>query len=516
MKEENEEKHLFEDGRKRPRYSGILLHSTSLPGRYGIGDLGRDAWKFIDFLDEADQSVWQCLPLGPLGSSGSPYQSLSAFAGNILLISPDLLAEDGLLEESDLADCPDFSPYTVDYEAAAAYKTALLELAYRHFLEKPLPEIQQEYETFIRRESFWLDDYALFCSVSEEEGTPDWTSWTPGLAKRRPEALEAAKVRLAQRMGYYRFTQYLFSRQWDRLHRLASSRHITLIGDIPIYLSENSADVWANPELFELDSTGHPTDVSGVPPDYFSATGQLWNNPLYNWPEHKRTGYAWWIARIRRQVSLTDIVRLDHFRGLEAYWSVPAGEKTAVGGHWCKGPGSDFLKALRSGLGGRLPLIAEDLGIITPPVRALRDEFGLPGMKVLQFAFDGDESDYLPYLYDENCICYTGTHDNNTTLGWFMETDEAVRERVRSYLHSDGSDISWEMIRLAVSSVARYAIYPLQDVLGYGGDCRMNIPGVAEGNWNWRFTWEALSPDAAARLRELNRIYGRSRSRLEG
>ena len=253
-----------------------------------------------------------------------------------------------------------------------------------------------------------------------------------------------------------------------------------------------------------------------MPPDYFSATGQLWNNPLYNWPEHKRTGYAWWIARIRRQVSLTDIVRLDHFRGLEAYWSVPAGEKTAVGGHWCKGPGSDFLKALRSGLGGRLPLIAEDLGIITPPVRALRDEFGLPGMKVLQFAFDGDESDYLPYLYDENCICYTGTHDNNTTLGWFMETDEAVRERVRSYLHSDGSDISWEMIRLAVSSVARYAIYPLQDVLGYGGDCRMNIPGVAEGNWNWRFTWEALSPDAAARLRELNRIYGRSRSRLEG
>lgn len=502
------------NGQKRPRYSGILLHPTSLPGRYGIGDIGREACRFIDFLDAADQSVWQCLPLGPIGESGSPYQSLSAFAGNILLISPDLLLEDGLLTPEDLDDCPDFSPYSVDFKAVTACKTALLEKAYAHYVLHPQSSIRQDFEKFRQQEAYWLDDYALFCAISQDTGTSDWTKWEPALAFRTPDALKDAAKALESSVDFFRFTQYLFFHQWEALHRYAASKKIRLIGDIPIYLAACSADVWAHRDLFELDTAGHPTEVAGVPPDYFSADGQLWNNPIYRWPAHKETGYAWWIARIRQQLSMTDLLRFDHFRGLESYWSVPAGEKTAVNGHWEKGPGSDLLGALQKALGGRLPLIAEDLGLITSPVRKLRDEFHLPGMKILQFAFDGSDSDYLPYMYDENCVCYTGTHDNDTTLGWYLGTSEEVRRHVRDYMHSDGSDISAEMIRLAMSSVARCAIYPMQDVLGYGSDCRMNVPGVAKGNWGWRFTEDAVHPETAEWLRDLCRIYGRSRSRL--
>ena len=502
--------------RVKPRYAGVLAHPTSFPSPYGIGDLGPGARAFIDFLSASGQSLWQCLPLGPTGFGDSPYQAFSSFAGQPLIISPDLLLEDGLLLEEDLSDMPSFNEHVCEYGLVIPWKMALLKKAYGHFCERGHADLRRQYRDFCAAEKDWLDDYTLFMALKDDAGGKPWSDWEPAYKFPDAKAKRGASRRLKDEIGFYAFLQFIFFRQWTALKSYANDKGIAIVGDIPIFVSPDSADVWANKELFQLDDEGYPVVVAGVPPDYFSATGQLWGNPLYDWKAMAGTGYEWWIRRIKGQLRLVDYLRIDHFRGFEAYWAVPYGEKTAIGGKWVKGPGAAFFKAVKETLGGDLPIFAEDLGIITPQVEKLRDRFGFPGMKVLQFAFEGsDESDYLPYLYGENCICYTGTHDNNTTVGWFFDVPEATRERVRRYCNSACHEVHWDMIRLALSSTARYAIYPLQDLLGFGGDCRMNTPGVAAGNWAWRFRSDYLNSALAERLKELCITYGRDRMRME-
>jgi len=512
--------------RHRLRYSGILMHPTSLPGGSGIGDLGQSAYDFIDFLDSAGQSLWQVLPLGPTGFGNSPYQPYSAFAGQPLLISLSLLIEDGFLNERDLITkdtgialtryaMPKFDEYNVQYDTVRSYKTALLHKAYEEF-KRDSHGLEDEFDGFARKEGYWLDDYALFMSFRDMHSGAPWREWGAGFKDPDPAGKAAYLRRYSEETGYYRFEQFIFLRQWRRLREYANKKGIYIVGDIPIFVSPDGADVWADKSLFRLDRNLMPVDVAGVPPDYFSATGQLWGNPLYNWKNHRKDGYRWWISRIRKQLELTDYLRIDHFRGFEAYWAVPYGETTAAPGRWVKGPGTAFFRALQKEFGKDMPIFAEDLGIITPSVERLRDRFRLPGMKVLQFAFESeDESDYLPYLYDENCICYTGTHDNNTAVGWYLSTSEENRSRARRYMMCSGNDINWDFIKAAISSTARYAIFPMQDLLGYGGDSRMNTPGTAEGNWSWRCTRQALDPGLAASLRDICSIYGRDKSRLE-
>ena len=512
-------------GANRLRYAGIILHPTSLPGEYGIGDLGPDAYAFVDYLVCAGQSLWQVLPLGPTGFGNSPHQPYSAFAGQPLLISPDLLIKDGLLKSRDLVcktqaegivrfDRPVFQEYAVEYDRVREYKTHLLEIAYEEFLQDG-HGLAGEYMAFCRQEAFWLDDYTLFMTLKEEFADAPWREWPQPYRDLTPDGREEMKVTYRSRMGYHAFVQFLFFRQWEKLRDYANAKGISILGDIPIFVSPDGADVWADRELFLLDEKNQPADVAGVPPDYFSETGQMWGNPLYNWEYLKKTGYAWWIARLKKQLSLFDLVRIDHFRGFESFWAIPAGSEDARNGRWVKGPGRSFFEALACELGEDMPIIAEDLGIITPEVEELRDAFGLPGMKVLQFAFeDSSESSYLPFLYDENCVCYTGTHDNDTALGWYLGTTQECRDRADRYMNSAGGRISWDFIRTAVASVARYALYPMQDVLGYGGDCRMNVPGKAKGNWEWRCTSQAMAPELADELRRLCRIYGRDLDRL--
>ena len=504
--------------KRRPRYSGILLHPTSLPGPYGIGDLGKSAYDFIDFLDQAGQSVWQCLPLGPTGFGDSPYQALSSFAGQPLLISPDLLVKDGLLPENftQLLPPPVFNDYQVNYGDLIPWKTSVLKMASKNFFAGSGHSLKEDFSAFCREEKEWLYDYALFMTLKDLNGGKCWHDWAPEMVN--PSAHVRQKLIHANRdsFNYFCFVQFLFFRQWKALHSYASKKHITIIGDLPIFAAPDSADVWADQSLFQLDSKGFPTAVAGVPPDYFSATGQLWGNPLYDWDEHRRTHYAWWIRRIECTLRLVDIVRIDHFRGFESYWSVPAGSETAINGKWVKGPGAALFHALEKKCGKKVPIIAEDLGIITPEVEELRDSLGLPGMKVLQFAFDNvEENDYLPYLYPENCICYTGTHDNDTTVGWYLKASEASRDKVRRYMSCDGSNIHWDLMRAAISSTARYAIFPMQDVLGYGSDCRMNTPGVAGGNWSWRFRADVLTEDLAKALLSTCEVFGRDKARME-
>ena len=500
----------------KPRYAGVLAHPTSFPGPYGIGDLGQNARTFIDFLSASGQSLWQCLPLGPTGFGDSPYQAFSSFAGQPLIISPDLLLEDDLLLPEDLSDMPYFNEHVCEYGEVIPWKMALLRKAYGHFCERGHADLRRDYRKFCASEKDWLDDYTLFMALKDEAKGRPWNEWDEIYKFPDDKTKRGAARRLKDETGFYAFLQFIFYRQWLALKTYANDQGISIVGDIPIFVSPDSADVWANKDLFQLDEEGFPVVVAGVPPDYFSATGQLWGNPLYDWEKMAETGYDWWIRRIKGQLRLVDYLRIDHFRGFESYWAVPYGEKTAIGGKWIKGPGADFFNAVRKALGGDLPIFAEDLGIITEPVKALRDQFGFPGMKILQFAFEGsDESDYLPYLYNENCICYTGTHDNNTTVGWFFDVPEATRERVRNYCNSSCSEVHWDMIRLAIASTARYAIYPLQDLLGFGGDCRMNTPGVAAGNWAWRFKNEYLSDALTQRLHRLCVIYGRDRARME-
>ena len=504
------------------RACGILLHPTSLPGPFGIGDLGPEALRFVEFLRDAGQTVWQILPLGPTGYGNSPYMCFSAFAANPMLISPQRLVELGLLRAADIASAPPFPATRIDYPAAIEWKRPVLAQAFTAFRDGNFPALRDEYYYFCEQNAFWLNDYALFRAIKSRHDERVWTDWDPLLAQRDTGALIACRNQLAETLNFRKFLQFLAFRQWGRLKRDCHERGIRIIGDMPIYVAHDSADVWAHPELFCLDEAGRPTVVAGVPPDYFSATGQRWGNPIYRWDRMEADGFRWWADRFRMTIAQVDSVRIDHFRGLEAYWEVPVSEPTAVNGSWVKAPGEALLGALREAVHG-LPVIAEDLGLITAEVEALRERFHLPGMRILQMAFGTDPkaNDYLPHNYARNTAVYTATHDHNTTAGWFTarpgsETTQteaevrAEREHALNYLDSDGREIHWDMIRTALGSVAGVAIFPLQDVLGLDSRHRMNRPGTLAGNWEWRFEWNDLGPEAAARLLELARLYGRA------
>ncbi|MFZ5762814.1 MAG: 4-alpha-glucanotransferase [Thermodesulfobacteriota bacterium] len=500
------------------RGSGILLHITSLPGRYGTGDLGRGAYAFVDFLAAAGQKYWQFLPLCPTsqGLDNSPYMGLSAFAGNPLMLSPEQLVADGLLPQRHLDRVPDFSEYLVDFARVIPWKRELFEAAFQVFQYEGGAE---GFDDFCSAAP-WLDDYALFMALREEQRWQPWYQWSQPLAGREEGALAASRKRLSGRTRYHKFLQYCFSRQWRRLHEYATAHGVRLIGDIPIYVAPDSADVWARQECFTLQAKGfRPTHVAGVPPDYFSKTGQRWGNPLFRWhsrdPEVREHLYAWWRERFRQVFALADIVRIDHFRGFESYWEIPASEPDAVKGRWVKGPGHRFFTEMEGAI-GRLPIIAEDLGVITPAVEELREAFSFPGMKVLQFAFDSDEKNaYLPHNFPStNCVVYTGTHDNDTTVGWYFSdrVESRSKERALRYAHSQvGSPIHWDFIRLAFSSVAAVALIPLQDLLGFGSDCRMNTPGTPTGNWRWRVAPRFLTDELGQRLRDETHYYNRLR-----
>jgi 4-alpha-glucanotransferase len=491
------------------RSAGILLHPTSLPAPCGIGDLGPAAYAWVDALARAGQSWWQMLPLGPTGYGDSPYQSFSPFAGNPNLISPELLAREGLLNAADYAG-ENWPTGQVDYERVIPYKAALTARAWDNFQAGRAPTLRPDFEVFRDREAVWLDDFALFMAIKEAHGGVSWYEWPEELILRKPAALQRARQELPDAMERQRFRQFLFAHQWRALKEYARERGIRLIGDVPIFVAGDSADVWTHPELFQLDERRRKVVVSGVPPDYFSKTGQLWGNPLYRWEAHQRNGYAWWTARLRAALAQVDLIRLDHFRGFEAYWEVPAGQPTAEKGRWVKGPGADFLRVLSEKL-GRLPIIAEDLGVITPEVRQLRLQFDLPGMRILQFAFGGaPERRFLPHRHERNTVVYTGTHDNDTTHGWFQALTEKELRFFRGYAPSTDGDVSWDLIRLAWMSVGNYAITPLQDVLSLGSEARMNRPGAPSGNWRWRFRAEKLSEPLLDRLAELTALYERS------
>ena len=491
------------------RLAGILMHPTSLPGAFGIGDLGPEAYNFVDFLEEAGQHIWQTLPLGPTGETNCPYQCFSSFAGQTLLISPEFLAKDGLLSEKDLNTSPVFPEETVDYDAVKEYKEELFKKAFSSFraLEESDP-LFEEFRTFCNTTS-WLADYAMFMAIRKSRDNTHWLDWDKKYRKPTKSQKAVIARELETEIRYEMFLQWLFFRQWIMLKDYANEHGILLIGDIPIFVSGDSADVWAEPKMFQLDRDGFPKVVAGVPPDYFSATGQLWGNPLYDWKYHKKTDFAWWMKRIEAQLMLSDIIRIDHFRGLESYWEIPADAETAMEGKWVPGPGDAFFEKIIEVFGSELPIIAEDLGIITDEVRALRDRYDLPGMKILQFAFEDEDSAYLPYHHPYNCICYTGTHDNDTTTGWYASAPEKSRDKVRRYMNTDGSQISWDFIRTCFGSPARLAIVPIQDLFCQGSEYRMNVPGVAEGNWAYRVKKEYLNKDIAKRLFDVTKLYGR-------
>lgn len=494
---------------KFERSAGIILHPTSLPGPDGIGDLGPDAYDWIDFLHETGCRLWQVLPLGPTGYGDSPYQCFSAFAGNPNLISAALLLAEGLLAESDLSDRPELPSAAVDYGPVIEWKRTVLNRAFGNFSAAPSPSLAKEMRAFAKKQAAWLEDAALFLAIKENlEGQP-WNAWPKGLRDRQPEALAAFRKEHQNELQRQVFRQFLFFRQWSALKKYANGKGIQVIGDIPIFVAYDSADAWAHRELFFLDADGSPTVVAGVPPDYFSPTGQLWGNPLYNWEAHRSGNYSWWVERIRSTLQLFDILRLDHFRGFAGYWEVPAGMSTAEKGRWVKGPGLEFFQAIQNALGD-LPIIAEDLGEITPDVIELRDMLGLPGMKILQFAFSDPLNKFLPHAYPENCIAYTGTHDNDTSIGWYRSTPEKEADFCRRYLARSGEDIAGDMMRAVWSSVAVYALCPLQDLLRLGTEARMNFPGRLGGNWSWRFDAAQLTAEVASQLTEMNFLYARS------
>lgn len=492
-----------------PRSSGILLHPTSLPGRYGIGDLGAGAYRFVDWLEANGQSIWQVLPLGPTSYGDSPYQTLSALAGNSNLISLDALVEDGLLRHSDLADTPPFPRGKVDYGWIIPFHNQKLSLAWRYFSDGDDPALGREFGQFVSDNQFWLEDFALFAALKRQHKLRPWVEWESDLRRRDEDALARAAENLADQVAAERFRQWLFHRQWTALKTYANGKGIRLFGDLPIFVAHDSADVWAHQHEYLLDISGNPTVIAGVPPDYFSPTGQRWGNPIYRWDVMKATGYRWWIERIKALISLVDYIRVDHFRGFEAYWEIPASEPTAIQGKWVKGPGKALFEAIETAL-GNLPIIAEDLGVITPEVEKLRDDFGLPGMKVLHFAWSDPANPFLPHNHTLNCIVYTGTHDNNTTRGWWeTEVDERTRAFVKDYLGQDIQDIVWALARVGMRSSGRVFIMPMQDVLGLGSSARMNTPGNPTGNWTWRITEEALSHPGMEALRHITRLYQR-------
>ena len=493
------------------RSSGILFHPTSLPGKYGIGTLGKEAYAFIDFLKKSRQKLWQIFPLGPTGYGDSPYQSFSSFAGNPYLIDFDLLIEAHLLSEEDLRDVffGDNEEY-IDYGAIYNQKYPLLRKAYENFKSSDNHEMRENLEHFKRENASWLNDYSLYISLKNHFNGLPWNEWAHDIKNREHGAMEHYKNELADDIEYHNFIQFLFFKQWGDVKRYANENGIKIIGDIPIFVAADSSDAWANPEIFLFDEERKPVKVAGVPPDYFSATGQLWGNPLYNWQKLKETNYSWWVERVRANLSTCDIIRIDHFRGFEAYWAVPYGDDTAINGQWEPGPGIDLFNAIKSQL-GELPIIAEDLGLMTQGVIDLREATGFPGMKILGFAFDsGEENDYLPHTYTKNCVVYTGTHDNDTLIGWFQKAKEEDRQFARDYLNSRSDDeIHWDAIRGAWSSVASMAISPVQDFLGLGSEARINTPGVASGNWQWRLKQGVLNNELAERIAKLTRVYSR-------
>jgi 4-alpha-glucanotransferase len=522
---------------KRARSSGVLLHPTSLPGPHGIGDLGQSAHDFVDWLARAGQTFWQVLPLGPTGYGDSPYQSFSSFGGNPLLISLDELVADGYLSATELAGAPVFPAQAVDFGPLITWKNGLLRRAARAFAHAQRPGHLADFHHFCDAQAAWLDDYALFAAAKDQFGGAVWNTWPAGLANRERPALDSWGKTLSEDILRIKFQQWYFFRQWRALKRRANEQGIRIIGDLPIFVAYDSADVWAHPEQYYLDKAGNPTVVAGVPPDYFSATGQLWGNPLYRWDVMAGRGFDWWIARVRATLAVVDVVRIDHFRGFEAYWEVPAGEQTAINGRWVPGPGEALFDALaraqliapapegavgaqsiaspredagetprRAELG---PIIAEDLGVITPPVVALRERYGFPGMKILQFAFGPGADNPLPHTFERNCVAYTGTHDNDTAMGWFASASPEARQHALDYMSSDGRDFAWDLIRLGSMSVADTFIAPMQDLLSLGSEARMNFPSKPSGNWGWRMADGATTEELAARLHNLSVIYGR-------
>jgi len=504
-----------------PRASGTLLHPTSLPGQFGIGDLGKEAYQFADFLASTGQRLWQVLPLGPTGYGNSPYQCLSVFAGNPLLISLQRLVEDDFLEPTELENAPSFPEDRVDYDSVIKFRMPLLQKSFETFQRKVAPGEREQFGSFCQQNASWLETYSLFMALKDAHSLAAWNTWEEDIQKRHPQSLERWSRKLRHEMRCHKYQQYQFFQQWSELKKYCNEHGIRLVGDVPIFIALDSAEVWSHPEMFYLDDTGRPTVVAGVPPDYFSGTGQLWGNPLYRWDVMARDGYAWWIERFRATHALVDIIRLDHFRGFEKYWEVPGTDITAMNGRWVPGPGFELFEAVRKTL-GTLPIIAEDLGVITPEVDALRDGLSFPGMRVLQFAFGSDPKadDYKPHNYPRNCVVYTGTHDNNTTLGWFRGKDvkdctqnkeerEREKQSALKYLGTDGHEVNWDFIRLALMSVADTAIIPMQDILALGSEARMNLPGKAEENWCWRFVPDMLTREIERRLRELIALYGR-------
>ncbi len=495
------------------RGSGLLLHITSLPSDYGIGDMGPSAYRFADFLHKTKQSFWQILPLNPIDPAygNSPYHSTSAFAGSSLLISPELMVRDGFLTQRDVKPIPDFPRGRVDYETVIAYKEKLFYSAYARFKKA---RDNSQYERFCSENSRWLDDFALFMALREQFHGQVWGDWPPEIRDRQPKALRSLRKEHGNRIEILKFLQYIFSQQWFSLKRYCNQKGIQVIGDLPIYVDYNSVDLWTHPEIFKLDNKNKPSAVAGVPPDYFSKTGQLWGNPVYRWDALKDTGYSWWIERMERTLTLTDLVRIDHFRGLVAYWEVPAGKKTAISGRWVRVSAEDFLNTLLERF-SYLQIIAEDLGKITADVKEVMHRFQLPGMKVLLFAFGRDHPmhPYLPHTYGKDCVVYTGTHDNNTIRGWFeREATDKVKKRLFRYLGREVpvEDLHWELIKLAMMSVADLVVIPVQDVVGLGEEARMNLPGAGEGNWRWQLLAEQLTASLARRLKEMTKVYGRA------
>lgn len=500
-----------------PRAAGLLLHPTSLPGRFGIGSLGHNAERFIELLSRCGMQLWQVLPLGPTGYGNSPYQSLSAFAGNPLLICLERLQQDGLLSEHDLANAPAFNARRVDFGVVIPFYAEMLKSAFGNFQHRDYPELQAEYEQFLHQQADWLPDYALFSALKKHFGGGPWTDWPKELVRRQKAAMQQWREKLAEQREAVSFQQFLFFRQWQAIKGRANEAGIRIIGDIPIFVAHDSADVWANQNRFHLNPDGQPKVVAGVPPDYFSETGQLWGNPLYRWQVMSRQNYTWWAARMKQTLHVMDIVRIDHFRGFEAYWEVAGDAENAIIGRWVKGPGAALFHALREQL-GELPIIAEDLGVITPEVEALRDGFDFPGMKVLQFAFGSDSSnEYLPHNYPPNCVVYTGTHDNDTSIGWLggnthADYDQLGQEQQMALRYMgllNSQDFHWAIIRLAFSSTASMAVIPLQDALGLGNEARMNVPGRADGNWEWRYVEESIPDWVIDRLADMVWLYGR-------
>ncbi len=504
------------------RSSGVLLHLTSLPGPHGSGDLGAPAYQFVDWLVSAGQSCWQILPLSPVGPGFSPYHSPSTFAGNPLLVDLEELQHCGWLPPAPAPDfAPDFAAGVCDFERVAPYRLQRLRQAWQGFVQEASVADRQALDFFRASQAHWLEGYALFMALQARHGQP-WTQWPAALRQGDLAALAEAGQQCQDALAFYSFIQWRFMLQWARLHAYAQARGIALLGDAPIFVAHHSADVWQNPELFCLDDQGEPTWVAGVPPDHYSASGQRWGNPLYRWDVMAQDGFAWWRARLAHLMKQVNVLRLDHFRGFESYWSIPAHEPTAEHGHWCPGPGLSLFEALadearQQGRSDAWPLVAEDLGFITPAVTTLRQQLGMAGMRVMQFAFgDSAHNPYLPHNFEAHTVAYTGTHDNDTSVGWWQQLPEPQRARVRAYLGPQvDSEIHWALMQSLSQSVATLVVLPLQDVLGLDGAHRMNVPGQAEGCWRWRFDWPQLRADATLRLREMTRAHGRNLSMLD-